>query len=787
MKGLALLAQKIAFSFCLLGALRAEAGPPPCTVVAWGQNTYGQASVPAGLSNVVAVAGGGQHSLALRSDGSVVAWGGNGYGQSNVPPGLSNVVAIAAGLLHSLALFSNGTLCAWGDNSVGQTNIPSGLSDVVGIAAGGRYGLTLRRDGTVAAWGKFTLEGTNSPPYPDTNYSNIVPAGLANVQAIAAGYSHSLALQSNGTVVAWGDNSYGQTNVPPGLSNVMAISAGFGFSVALQSNGMVVAWGANYYGQTNFPLALGSVVAVAAGGYHCLALENSANLAAWGYDAYGQTDFPSGLTNVVAIAAGDSQSLALTLQPLTQPFLLSAPPPVASYAPGASVSLGVIVASASSFGCQWSLSGEPIGGATGTNLSITNFSLAEAGAYSVSVTNQYGSATAACVLRLANSPVVLVDGLDSGGGSIIRGDWSEISMSSAFGSNAEIYYTLDGSQPDFTAVPYSGSFLLTNSATIRAIAYNFAYTDWAEAAPINVQILATYPLSASTPGGGSISIVPAPYSAGNLYFSNAVVTLTATASNGWSFVRWTGDSTATANVTRIIMDGPRTVQALFGTSLSLFTNGSGQILLNPPVGPYVFGPSVKLTALPAAGFYFFGWADAATGFANPLTLNVVSTSGVTALFGLLKSNQVSLTAPVNGSGTVAVNPGTNVYSVGQTVILSASPAMNFTGWSGDASGNVNPLSLTLDTSKLVTAWFGPTSPTNPPPLFQSAALAGSRIVFSWISQPGLVYQVQYKTNLGQAAWSNLGAAVTATNEVMSASDLAQGVGSQRFYRIALLP
>ena len=57
-------------------------------------------------------------------------------------------------------------------------------------------------------------------------------------------------------------------------------------------------------------------------------------------------------------------------------------------------------------------------------------------------------------------------------------------MSSTFGPSAHIYYTLDGSQPDFTAPPYSGAFTLTNSATIRAIAYNSAYTDWAEAAPI---------------------------------------------------------------------------------------------------------------------------------------------------------------------------------------------------------------------------------------------------------------------------------------------------------------
>src|SRR5262249_35782579 len=69
-----------------LGALLAPVAPAqaatPGTVVAWGDNTYGQSSVPAGLSSVSAIAAGFQHSLALKSDGTVVAWGDNTYGQS---------------------------------------------------------------------------------------------------------------------------------------------------------------------------------------------------------------------------------------------------------------------------------------------------------------------------------------------------------------------------------------------------------------------------------------------------------------------------------------------------------------------------------------------------------------------------------------------------------------------------------------------------------------------------------------------------------------------------------
>ena len=70
--------------------------------------------IPAGLTNVSAVAAGGYHSLALKPDGTVAVWGGNTYGQTNVPGGLSNVVGLAAGRYHSLALKGDGTVVAGG-------------------------------------------------------------------------------------------------------------------------------------------------------------------------------------------------------------------------------------------------------------------------------------------------------------------------------------------------------------------------------------------------------------------------------------------------------------------------------------------------------------------------------------------------------------------------------------------------------------------------------------------------------------------------------------------------
>ena len=71
----------------------AEEAASPGTVVGWGDNSYGQATVPGGLANVTAIAGGRYHSLALKSDGTVAAWGDNTGGQSTVPTGLANVIA----------------------------------------------------------------------------------------------------------------------------------------------------------------------------------------------------------------------------------------------------------------------------------------------------------------------------------------------------------------------------------------------------------------------------------------------------------------------------------------------------------------------------------------------------------------------------------------------------------------------------------------------------------------------------------------------------------------------
>ena len=83
-----------------------------------------------------AVAACGYHSLALKADGSIVAWGENEYGQCSVPAPNTDFVAVATGGAHSLGLKANGSIVAWGSSYGGQCNVPAPNTDFVAVAAG---------------------------------------------------------------------------------------------------------------------------------------------------------------------------------------------------------------------------------------------------------------------------------------------------------------------------------------------------------------------------------------------------------------------------------------------------------------------------------------------------------------------------------------------------------------------------------------------------------------------------------------------------------------------------
>src|SRR5665213_3656231 len=296
-------------AFLLATTVAVRAGAPPNKVWAWGSDRYGETDVPPGLTNVVAIAAGGNHSMALKGDGTVVVWGDNTYGQTNVPgaysqtngsAGMHHVVSIAAGGAHCLALNSDGTVAAWGWNSDGQINVPPGLSNVKALAGCANSSLALKNDGTLVAWGGNNQGQLNIPPGLSNvaaiaggeytfmvvqsngmvtmlGFPEVIPNGLTNVAAAAGGEYEFLALLNDGSVVMWDESG----NVSAGPTNVSAVVGDFDNSVFLLKDGTVAVWGANANGITNVPVGLTNVTAIAgACSFHVLALAPDQTLAA---------------------------------------------------------------------------------------------------------------------------------------------------------------------------------------------------------------------------------------------------------------------------------------------------------------------------------------------------------------------------------------------------------------------------------------------------------------------------------------------------------------------------
>lgn len=355
----------------LLGAV---AGHAATSGIAWGNNNDGQTVVPAGLTNAVAVAGGGIHSLALRQTGRVVAWGNNAAGQTNAPLDLTNAVTIAAGYLRNLAIRADGRMASWGYEAA----LPAGVSNqiVSAIAVGAEHSLALRPDGTVLTWGL----GAEAPE------------DLTNVVAIAAGNAFSLALKGDGTVVAWGSNASGVTSVPAGLKNVAAVAAGEHHAIALLSDGRPVVWGDDGHGQANPPARATNGIAVSAGAGHCLLLRANGTVVAWGRNDFNQATEPGTATSVVGISCGLYHNVALRGD--GTPFI-TVPPASQFPIAGKDAIFRVMAAGAAPLAYQWRRDGTNLPGATTSVLTLPQVREVDAGLYAVTVANTFGSVESA--------------------------------------------------------------------------------------------------------------------------------------------------------------------------------------------------------------------------------------------------------------------------------------------------------------------------------------------------------------------------------------------------------
>lgn len=276
----------------------------------WGLNSSGElgngstvnASQPASVPDEeippnfqwVDFSAGGAYSLGLGNDGWCYAWGENTFGQlgdgttavrvrstpisrGQIPEGV-RLVQIAAGGMHSLALGDNGRVYAWGRNDFGQLGILTSNDSsepvevdrtaippqtlIVQIAAGWQHSFALGSDGTLYGWGRNT-EGQLGNGTTDSVNLPVSIDGLFTFKKIAGGRFHSLALDSDGWVYSWGANFFGQLGdgtwddqttprrIADGVfqGNGVAIAAGWNHSLVVDGNGRIFTWGANSAGQ----------------------------------------------------------------------------------------------------------------------------------------------------------------------------------------------------------------------------------------------------------------------------------------------------------------------------------------------------------------------------------------------------------------------------------------------------------------------------------------------------------------------------------------------------------
>ena len=282
-----------------------------------------------GALSITQVSGGSLHSMAVRSDGTLIAWGNNAYGQlaradvvqslfRKFSPFTRRVVSCAGGDDFTLLLGADGKVYACGNNDLlqlgisGQTStacpleidsltVAAAPAKIAGIAAGYNHALAFDIAGNLYSWGSndkgqlglgnVSAAGLVAQPVP----------GITSVKAVAAGNRFSLVLKTDGTVWGCGDNGYSQLATDTGelLSSFVQISlpvtatsiaAGLGHSMALGSDGKVYSWGLNAFGQTGLATTtavielpreisgLSSIKQLVAGDHHSLFLGNNALL-----------------------------------------------------------------------------------------------------------------------------------------------------------------------------------------------------------------------------------------------------------------------------------------------------------------------------------------------------------------------------------------------------------------------------------------------------------------------------------------------------------------------------
>jgi hypothetical protein len=387
-------------------------------------------------------------------------------------------------------------------------------------------------------------------------------------------------------------------------------------------------------------------------------------------------------------------------------------------------------------------------------------------------TDNLGGSTTSAWVNITVVPVILVNGqyTNTHSFTFLATNTISVTMTNPL-PGGYVLYSTDGTDPlnpNTLGQLYNGAIAVTSSEFIRAGTTDASFNPLAEADPVNITVIPLYPLYASTAGGGTFTVSPP----NGPYADNTVVTLTAAANGGWSTLGWTGDATTNTGTLLLTMNSTKTVQAVFGTSLSVqetagpvqvsssqsfYPEVNGSILVSPSQSLYPYGSSVLLTAVSSNGNYFELWLhDASSGGSNSPLSFVVSngTPLVQAAFAHLPANQFSLTVEIgSGVGTATASPYATFYASNTTVSLTEMPSAGqiFVGWSGATNSTANPLPWTMVSNTTIIASFSTNLPpiitiTNPPDGTTFTAPAAISIGVAVTNLGGVVTNVAFFAN-----------------------------------------
>jgi|GEM_PF-6524153 len=228
--------------------------------------------------------------------------------------------------------------------------------------------------------------------------------------------------------------------------------------------------------------------------------------------------------------------------------------------------------------------------------------------------------------------------------------------------------------------------------------------------PQPLPLSSNYTLEISIIGNGTVQVTPELEN----YTQGTIVALEAIPNSTWVFDRWGADHNGFNNVTTIIIDGNKTItatfmqEAEFDKHLVKFTvEGNGN--LSSPFGGTMLVPAGlhNLTALPDAGWEFSHWAGDLNSSENPLGLYIYQSMNITCVFTQIPITYYTLTINPVGNGSILKDPDASSYPAGTHVNLTAiaDSGWTFSNWSGDATGEQNPIEIIIDSDKNITCSF----------------------------------------------------------------------------------